>query len=523
MRKERKICILPHMTKRVLAVILTAALSFALTACGGKNSGTGGTDSSEAVQEEASARDGTQAAAQETVAQETVAQQSGAGSTGTAAAEQDVEIPEEPFTRDDGGVSMNVFAMDTYMTLLAYGDKAEEAVRAAADEIHRLDDMLSTGNENSEISRINAAGGGEVSDVTASLITRSQELRQETGGLFEIAIYPVMKLWGFPTQEYRVPEKTEIDEALKLADASAIKVEGGTAEAAAAAQNPADPSEAAAADTAAAEPAQPAVGAEAIQAAAEGAGREEKTEEQASAGENSVEAAAAEDGAAAEDPAQVISGAEAPAAETPAADAVDAGEAASADQAAAPSVPNVTFGIPGLQIDLGGIAKGYTSSRVMEIFKEHGIEHGLVSLGGNVQALGTKENGKPWRVAIQNPESEMDYLGILDIEDKCVITSGGYERFFEQDGVRYHHIIDPRTGYPAKSGLLSSTIISSDGTLADGLSTSLFIMGKEEAEKYWRAHPGQFDYILEDADGTLYVTEGAADVLTTEAKTVVVK
>ena len=274
MRKERKICILPHMTKRVLAVILTAALSFALTACGGKNSGTGGTDSSEAVQEEASARDGTQAAAQETVAQ-----QSGAGSTETAAAEQDVEIPEEPFTRDDGGVSMNVFAMDTYMTLLAYGDKAEEAVRAAADEIHRLDDMLSTGNENSEISRINAAGGGEVSDVTASLITRSQELRQETGGLFEIAIYPVMKLWGFPTQEYRVPEKTEIEEALKLADASAIKVEGGTAEAAAAAQNPADPSEAAAADTAAAEPAQPAVGAEAIQAAAEGAGREEKTDD----------------------------------------------------------------------------------------------------------------------------------------------------------------------------------------------------------------------------------------------------
>ena len=519
MRKERKICILPHMTKRVLAVILTAALSFALTACGGKNSGTGGTDSSEAVQEEASAQDGTQAAAQETVAQ-----QSGAGSTETAAAEQDVEIPEEPFTRDDGGVSMNVFAMDTYMTLLAYGDKAEEAVRAAADEIHRLDDMLSTGNENSEISRINAAGGGEVSDVTALLITRSQELRQETGGLFEIAIYPVMKLWGFPTQEYRVPEKTEIDEALKLADASAIKVEGGTAEAAAAAQNPADPSEAAAADTAAAEPAQPAVGAEAIQAAAEGAGREEKTEGQASAGETSVQATTAEEAAAESgNPDQETSGAEAPAAETPAADAVDAGEAASADQAAASSVPNVTFGIPGLQIDLGGIAKGYTSSRVMEIFKEHGIEHGLVSLGGNVQALGTKENGKPWRVAIQNPESEMDYLGILDIEDKCVITSGGYERFFEQDGVRYHHIIDPRTGYPAQSGLLSSTIISSDGTLADGLSTSLFIMGKEEAEKYWRAHPGQFDYILEDADGTLYVTEGAADVLTTEAKTVVVK
>ena len=117
----------------------------------------------------------------------------------------------------------------------------------------------------------------------------------------------------------------------------------------------------------------------------------------------------------------------------------------------------------------------------------------------------------------------MEYLGVLEIEDKCVITSGGYERFFEQDGVRYHHIIDPRTGYPADSGLLSATIVSEDGTLADGLSTSLFIMGKEEAEKYWRAHPGTFDYILEDKDGVLYVTEGAAELLTTDNKTEVIR
>ena len=181
------------------------------------------------------------------------------------------------------------------------------------------------------------------------------------------------------------------------------------------------------------------------------------------------------------------------------------------------------FGIPGMEIDLGGIAKGYTSSRVIEIFREHGIKHGLVSLGGNVQTLGSKKGGKPWRVAIQDPESEMEYLGVLEIEDKCVITSGGYERFFEQDGVRYHHIIDPRTGYPADSGLLSATIVSEDGTLADGLSTSLFIMGKEEAEKYWRAHPGTFDYILEDKDGVLYVTEGAAELLTTDNKTEVIR
>ena len=159
----------------------------------------------------------------------------------------------------------------------------------------------------------------------------------------------------------------------------------------------------------------------------------------------------------------------------------------------------------------------------MEVFKEHGVKHGLVSLGGNVQALGSKENGKPWRVAIQNPESEMDYLGVLEIDNKCVITSGGYERFFEHAGVRYHHIIDPRTGYPADSGIISATIISDDGALADGLSTSLFIMGKDQAEKYWRSNADKFDYILEDKDGRLYVTEGVAGILTTEAETVVVK
>ena len=106
-----------------------------------------------------------------------------------------------------------------------------------------------------------------------------------------------------------------------------------------------------------------------------------------------------------------------------------------------------------------------------------GITSGLVNLGGNVQALGTKTDGSNWRVAVQSPDDTEDYLGVLSIRDKAVITSGGYERYFEQDGVTYHHIIDPKTGYPAESGLVSVTIVSTDGTLADGLSTSLFIMG----------------------------------------------
>ncbi|MDE7211580.1 MAG: FAD:protein FMN transferase, partial [Lachnospiraceae bacterium] len=169
----------------------------------------------------------------------------------------------------------------------------------------------------------------------------------------------------------------------------------------------------------------------------------------------------------------------------------------------------VEFGMDGMQIDLGGIAKGYTSARIMEIYKEAGIASGLVSLGGNVQALGTKPDGTLWRIGLQHPDKG-GYLGILQVKDKAVITSGGYERYFEQDGVRYHHILDPATGYPARSGLISVTVVSADGALADGLSTSLFIMGKERAVQFWREHADAFDMVLYTEEGELYVTEGVS-------------
>ena len=176
----------------------------------------------------------------------------------------------------------------------------------------------------------------------------------------------------------------------------------------------------------------------------------------------------------------------------------------------------ISFGVEGMKIDLGGIAKGYTSSRIMDIYKENGISSGLVNLGGNVQALGTKTDGTKWKIAVQSPDDGDDYLGILSIQDKAVITSGGYERYFEQDGVSYHHIIDPKTGYPAESGLVSVTIVSEDGTLADGLSTSLFVMGEEKTADFWRKHKDDFDAILMSDNGTLYVTEGLENDFSTE-------
>lgn len=179
------------------------------------------------------------------------------------------------------------------------------------------------------------------------------------------------------------------------------------------------------------------------------------------------------------------------------------------------AISDSTVTIPAdAKVDLGGIAKGFTSARVMEIFRENGIKNGILSLGGNVQALGTKPDGTLWRVGLQNPADERALFATLELADKAVITSGAYERNFEQDGVVYHHIIDPRTGYPAESGLSSVTIVSDDGTLADGLSTALFIMGKEAAVEFWRSHRDDFDMVLLADDGAVTVSAGIADALT---------
>ncbi len=168
------------------------------------------------------------------------------------------------------------------------------------------------------------------------------------------------------------------------------------------------------------------------------------------------------------------------------------------------------------EIDFGGIAKGYTSTRVAQIMKEQGIKSAIMNLGGNVQTVGLKPDGSKWKVAIKSPYEDIPYLGVLSIGEKAVITSGGYERYFEESGKTYHHIIDTRTGHPAQSGLVSVTIICDDGTLADGLSTSLYVMGKDEAIAFWRAHRDEFEAVLCTEDRMLYVTEGLKDSFTTD-------
>ena len=167
----------------------------------------------------------------------------------------------------------------------------------------------------------------------------------------------------------------------------------------------------------------------------------------------------------------------------------------------------------GCSVDLGGIAKGYAAEQCAHQLEDAGAQAAMLSLGGNVQTVGSKPDGTAWTVAIENPDGGA-YLGTVQITDQCVVTSGGYQRYFEQDGVRYWHILDPETGKPARSGMKSVTIVSADDTLADALSTALFVMGPERAADFWREHRAEFGAVWLTDDGRLFVTEGLT--LTTE-------
>ena len=165
---------------------------------------------------------------------------------------------------------------------------------------------------------------------------------------------------------------------------------------------------------------------------------------------------------------------------------------------------------PGQMLDLGGIAKGWASETVCGILREHGVENALLYLGGSVQTLGTKADGSLWRVGVQNPDGSDEHLGVLRVGECAVVSSGGYQRFFESDGVRYHHILDPQTGYPANAGLASVTVVCADAVAADAYSTALFVMGRERALDFWRERSAAFDLVLCTESGELYITEGLA-------------
>lgn len=333
-----------------------------------------------------------------------------------------------------------LFAMDTYMDFTAYGENSEKAVDAAIAQVEKLDALLSTGEESSEIFVLNRKGSLEVSADTGAIFFKAQDIYEKTEGLFDYTIYPIMELWGFPSGEYHVASEKELEQVLPLVDASRVEIT-------------------------------------------------RMDEMDGADSENNAEGSSAEEDLAGEEKKGAF----------------------------------ITLG-KGQKADFGGIAKGYTAMKVMDIFREYGITSGQVTLGGNVQVLNVKPDGTKWNVGIRDPEGgQSDPIAVVPVDNKAVVTSGGYERYFEENGKTYIHIIDPRTGYPVEGDLLSVSVIAEDGTLADALSTSLYIMGKEGACAYWKEHKEEFDMVLITDEKELYVTEGIADGFRSEKDYTVVK
>ncbi len=299
--------------------------------------------------------------------------------------------------------SISFFAMDTYMSVRAYGADAA-LLEKAKERAEGLEVLLSVTSE-SEISALNRDKKAVLSEDSAALLERALQLCSALDGSLDVSIYPVVKAWGFTAEKYRVPPASELESLLPLVDHTKVRLDG----------------------------------------------REASLEK-------------------------------------------------------------------GMEIDLGSVAKGWTGDRIIELLGDGGVNSALLDLGGNVQALGSKPDDSPWRVAVQDPKSG-GIIGVIDVSDAAVITSGGYERYFEENGRVYWHIMDPKTCSPAESGLISATAVGSEGVYCDALSTALFVMGEEKAVSYWRS-AGDFEMILVTEDGRVLVSEGLKDAFTPDKSSV---
>lgn len=302
-------------------------------------------------------------------------------------------------TRFTKAYEVNIVAMDTVMSIKAYGPSAEKGIDAAVDKINSIDKSMSVTNPDSAVSLINASNG-TVADLSGhedvvSLISKSVDISRLTGGSFDITIYPIVKAWGFTADDFTVPEDENIKNLLKLVDYEGIMTDGSEVRLR-----------------------------------------------------------------------------------------------------------------PGQMIDLGAIAKGYAADQAAIELRKQGIRNAIINLGGNVLTMGKNPETGVWKVGIKNPVNDGSIVGTIEVSDKAVVTSGNSERYFEKEGVRYWHIIDPKTGYPADAGLASLTIISDSATYADAMSTAGFVMGLAELNKLYE-EVKNFEYIAIDTEGNVITSPGA--------------
>ncbi len=301
-----------------------------------------------------------------------------------------------------------IYAMDTIMTLTAYGKNAEAGLDAAESVILAMDVMLDPELSTSTVYAINHANGASVvvSAQIAKMLTCAKTVYDQSGGALDLSLYPLIKRWGFVDQKYYKPTDAEIAEDLSRLCFDKIIL------------------------------------------------------------------------------------------------------------TSFPASGSYTLIIPeNGQLSFGAVAKGCASESAIDAMRQAGVESGIISLGGNVQTLGVKPDGSLWRVAIQDPEDPDGYVGVINVGETAVVTSGPYQRNFTIKGELYHHILNPATGNPSGSALRSVTILCEDGTMADCLSTAMFVLGESKALNYWRTYGG-FEMILVTTDDRIVCTKGLLEEFT---------
>lgn len=292
-------------------------------------------------------------------------------------------------------VSVNLFAMDTYMSITATGVNAQDAVDKSVEAIIELEDLISRTMEDSDIYRLNNSDGAVVvvDDLTYDILTLALDVAEKTNGAFDPTICAITDLWGIGTDAERVPSDEEIAEALKTVSYTNILL----------------------------------------------------------LGDNQV---------------QLLNGA---------------------------------------KIDLGAVGKGYAADLIVDIYDDNEITSGIISLSGNIYVYGEKEDGELWSIGVADPEVSGVYSIIIESEQTSIVTSGAYERYFEQDGVIYHHVFDSQTGYPTTENILSMTIVCESSALADMYSTALFAMGYDAAIEF-AENESNIDVVIIRDDDQVYIS-----------------